>query len=75
MGMVRVGVTERYALFMRVGWLEKGLRGDKYEGLSRVFPSVTLVSFTQKYETMQNAENPKKIVRLTLLDALMCPKT
>ena len=38
------------------------------------YPPPTLVSFTQKDETMQIAKNPKKIVRLTLLDALMCPK-
>ena len=38
-------------------------------------PPPTLVSFTQKDETMQNAKNHKKIVRLTLIDALMCPKT
>ena len=30
-------------------------------------PTPTLVSFTQKDETMQNAKNPKKIVRLTFL--------
>ena len=35
----------------------------------------TLVSFTQKDETMQIAKNPKKIARFTLIDALMCPKT
>ena len=35
----------------------------------------TLVSFTQKDETMQNTKNPKKNVRLTLIDTLMCPKT
>ena len=35
------------------------------------FNPPTLVSFTQKDETMQNAKNPKKIVRLTLVDALM----
>ena len=35
----------------------------------------TLVSFTRKDRTIQNAKNPKKIVRLTLIDALMCPKT
>ena len=38
-------------------------------------PPPTLVSFTQKDKTMQNAKKPKKIVRLTLIDALMCPKT
>ena len=37
-------------------------------------PHRTLVSFTPREETMQNAKNSKKIVRLTLIDALMCPK-
>ena len=35
----------------------------------------TLVSFTLKDETMQNPKNPKEIVSLTLIFALMCPKT
>ena len=34
----------------------------------------TLVSFTPKDETMQNAKKPKKIVRLALIDDLMCPR-
>ena len=33
-----------------------------------IAPPPTLV--TQKDETMQNAKNPKKIMRLTLIDAL-----
>ena len=35
----------------------------------------TLVSVIQKDKKMQNANKPKKIVRLNLIDALMCPKT
>ena len=38
-------------------------------------PTTTMVSVTQKDETMQNAKNPKKIVWLTLIDALMGSKT
>ena len=34
-----------------------------------------MVSFTPKDETLQNAKKPKKIARLTLINALMCPKT
>ena len=40
-----------------------------------VRPPPTLVSFTQKGETVENAKNLKKIARLTLIGALMCPKT
>ena len=35
----------------------------------------TLVSFTLKDETMQNDKKTKEIVSLTLIFALMCPKT
>ena len=40
-----------------------------------LFAGGTLVSFTQKDETIQNAKTPKKIAKLTLIDALMYPKT
>ena len=35
----------------------------------------TMVSFTPKKETMQNVKNPKKIVRLNLIDVIMWSKT
>ena len=47
----------------------------KLSNSKKTSPVRPIVSFTPKDETMQNAKNPKKIVRLTLIDALMCPKT
>ena len=45
------------------------------QAITRFKKQGTLISFNPKDKTMLNAKNPKKIARLTLVDALMCPKT
>ena len=42
---------------------------------SPLWASLTFVNFTSKEETMQIVITPKLVARLTLINALMCPKT